>query len=142
VEVKAKRAVGLEVDQIVVDEPGVFRGSVGGEPHHLVLPGIDLESGVIRERRIEQAEAVGKVDFLLDLELVTVADPCRGRRPLADAVKREDRSWLKRRGIESGSRMTKMVLRERKPLVPVEIRFERFQLAGEQRFEEELFAQP
>src|ERR1700747_2431840 len=33
VEVEAKRAVGLEVDQIVVDELGVFRDAIGGEPH-------------------------------------------------------------------------------------------------------------
>src|SRR6516225_6843537 len=31
-----------------------------------------------------------------------------------------------------------MVLRERKPLVPVEIRFERLELAGEQRFQKGL----
>ena len=100
VEVEAKRAVGLEVDQIVVDELGVFRDAIGGEPHDLVLPRIDLEAVVICERRIEQAEAVGKVDFLLDLELVAVADARRRGRPLADAVHRKNRRSLKRRGIE------------------------------------------
>ncbi len=101
VEIEAKRTVGLEVDQIVVDELGVFRRSVGREPHHLVLAGIDLESGVISERGIEQAETVGKVDFLLDLQLVAVADrppmssPIRRRRPSSEpplAEKARDRT--------------------------------------------------
>src|SRR5258707_562663 len=61
---------------------------------------------------------------------------------IAAAVHRKNRRTLKRRGIERRSRVAQMMLRECKPLVPVEFGFERLELAGKQRFEEELFAQP
>ena len=65
----------------------VFRLAVGREPHHLVFAGVDLEAGVIGERRIKQAERMREVDLLEDLERVAVArspptsSPIRRRRP-------------------------------------------------------------
>ena len=99
--VEPERAVGLEVDQVVEDELRVFRLAIGREPHHLVLAGVDLEAGVIGERRIEQAERMRKVDLLEDLQAVAVADRRRGRRPFADAVHGQHRRVLEGRRKEA-----------------------------------------
>ena len=85
--VEPERAVRLEIDQIVENELCVFRLAIGREPHHLVFAGVDLEAGVIGERRIEQPERMGKVDLLEDLEPVALgrsqptSSPIRRRRP-------------------------------------------------------------
>src|SRR5262249_49654108 len=63
-QIEAERSVRLEVDQMIENELCVFRFAIRGEPHQLVFPRVDLETGVIREGRIEQTEGMGKVDFL------------------------------------------------------------------------------
>ena len=113
VEVEPERAVGLQVDQIVVDQLGVFRLAVGREAHHLVLAGIDLEAGVIGEGRSRAGRDCGEMDFLVDLELVAVADarptwsPIRRRRPCVSTA-----ASLERRGIERRGRVAEMMLGE------------------------------
>ena len=85
--VQPERAVGLEVDQVVEDELGVFRLAVGRESHHLVFARIDLEAGVVGERRIEQPERMREVQLLAHLQMIAAPEarrtwsPTRRRRP-------------------------------------------------------------
>jgi hypothetical protein len=141
-EIEPERAVGLEINEIVVDELREARRAVGREPHHLVLAGIDLEAGVVGEGRVQEPEAVGEMDFLGDREVAAVPD--RGRRggPFADAVEGEHRGPLERRGIERGGRVAQMVLAEQEPRLPVEFGVRGLELVGQQRLLEQLFAQP
>ena len=76
------------VDQMIEDGLGVFRLAIGRESHDLVFAGIDLEAGVIGESRIEQAERMRKVDFLLDRQL-----RCRARCPRKSSPIRRRRPW-------------------------------------------------
>ena len=46
----------------------VARLAVGGEPHHLVLAVVDLEAQVGGERGVEEAQGVGEVDLLEQLD--------------------------------------------------------------------------
>src|SRR5579871_221098 len=103
--IQAKRTVLLQVDQMVVDEAGEPGLSVGRKPHELVLAGIDLEAGVIREGRVEKAEGMREMNLTLDLDARAAPDGHRGRRPLADAVHRENGRFLERRGEERAGRM-------------------------------------
>ena len=47
---------GLRSIEVIEDPLRVLRLAVGREAHHLVLAGVHLESGVVGERRVEQAE--------------------------------------------------------------------------------------
>ncbi len=91
VEVEPERTVGLQVDQLVEDHPGIARLAVGREPHQLVFARIDLEAGVIGERRVQQPERMGEMDLLDDLEPVVAPERERAGRPLSDAVQRQYR---------------------------------------------------
>src|SRR6476660_9263058 len=82
-EVKAKRTIRLHVDQVFKDRLGISRLAIGSEPHDLVLAGIDSEAQVISESRIEEAERMGKVDFLGEGKRGTASDPRRGGGPFA-----------------------------------------------------------
>ena len=97
VEIEAERAVGLEIDQVVANDLLVFRRPIGREPHQLVFARIDLEAGVVGEGGVEQAQAVRKVDLLVDREVLTIADGNRGGRPFAHAVERQDGGLVERR---------------------------------------------
>ena len=99
-EVEPEGAVRLDVDQLVQDQLGVFRLAIGGQPHDLVLAGIHLESEIVSQGRVEQAERMREMDLARDLEILALADAGRGGRPLADTVERQYRSLLERRGIE------------------------------------------
>src|SRR5690606_13033727 len=67
-------------------------------------------------RRVQQTERMRKMQFLKQLDAVTLAPTHTGRRPLADAVQREDRRRLERRWEKSASRVRFMMLREDEPL--------------------------
>ena len=101
--VEAEGAVLLEVDDLVEDQVLELRLAIGRQAHDLVLAGVDLEAGVVGERRIEQPERVREVDLLQHLELVALAPgratsspirrrrPCTARRPLRRATGRTPR---------------------------------------------------
>ena len=109
VHVQPERAVRLHVDELLLDDVGVYGLAVGREAHQLVLAGVDLEPGEVRERRVEQPERVGEADGLVEPDAVALADAPGRRRPLADAVGREDRGLLVGRG-EEGARGVRLVV--------------------------------
>ncbi len=90
-----KRAVRFHVDQMIEDLLGELWLAIGRQAHELVLARIDLESGVISKRRIEQPERMREVDFLEDFELVAAAVRDRGCGPFADAVHGQHRGFFK-----------------------------------------------
>ena len=125
VHVETERAVVLHVDEMVADLLHEPRLAIGREAHHLVLAGVDLEAGVVRERGIQQAQRVREVDLANDLEICAVADRERSRRPLADAIHGQHGGALERRRIERARRMTQVVLGEEQPCIPVDAVAER-----------------
>ncbi len=86
--------------------------AVGGEPHQLVLAGVHLEAGEVGEGRVEQAQRVREGDLAQEPQAVPLADADRRRRPLADAVERQDRRLLEGRGVEGARRVRLVVLGE------------------------------
>ena len=121
VEIEAERTVGLDIDQVVANDFFVFRRSVGCKPHQFVLARIDLEAGIVCEGRVEQTQAVRKVDLLPDLKVFSFADGNRSGGPFAHAIEREDGSFVKRRWVECGGCVAQMMLTEFQALRPVEI---------------------
>ena len=79
--VQPEGAVRLEVEQVVVDGLHVLRPPVGRQPHHLVLARVDLEAGVVGERRVEQAERVREGDLPERRQLAALAEPGRASWP-------------------------------------------------------------
>jgi hypothetical protein len=138
--VEPERAVGLEVDQVLEDLLLEPRLAVGRKPHHLVLAGVDLEPRVVGEGRVEQPERMREVDLLVHLEPVAPADGRGGRRPLADAVHRQDHGLLERRREERARRMAQVVLAEQKISVPAAA--DGLEFLPQQVLEEKLFPQP
>ena len=70
--IQAEGAVFLQIDQIVVDQIGIFRLAIRREAHDLVFAGIDLEAGIIGKRGIEQAERVREMNFLQHGQIVAL----------------------------------------------------------------------
>jgi hypothetical protein len=83
---------------------------VGGEPHHLVLARVDLEAGVVGERGVEQADAVGKVDLALQVQGVAAADGDRGGGPFSHPIHGQHDGFMEWRGEEGGGRVALVVL--------------------------------
>ena len=80
--VKRERAVFPQVDELGEDHVDVLRLAVRREPHHLVLARIHLEAGVIRERGVQEAQRVGPMELLQDLDVAPAAHPVRRGCPL------------------------------------------------------------
>lgn len=81
---------------MIQNELRIFGLIVVRRSHQLVLTGIDLEAGVIGYGRKEQAERMGEVNLLEDLETIAFARRRRRRRPFADPVHGEDCSLFER----------------------------------------------
>src|SRR5262249_26560835 len=107
-----KAAVGLRMVQMPGDKILVNRFSERGEAHKLVLAAFDLETAVIRERRVEQAERVRKLEMLRQLDLVPAPDAHRRRAPLADAVERENGGLVVRARKKRARRVALVVIGE------------------------------
>ena len=58
--VHPEAAVGPQVDQVLANQVGVDGLAVGRQAHQLVFAAVDLEPAIIGERRVKQAERVGK----------------------------------------------------------------------------------
>ena len=141
--IQVERAVLLDVDQVLLDEIGVFWLAIGGKPHHLVLARIDLEARVVGERRIQQPKRMRKMDLLVDRQIVTLADRKRRGRPFANAVHRQHRRLFKGRGEECGSGVAQVMLGKQQPLFPVDFLAEMIlQRVTDDGFLEELFFEP
>ena len=85
-----------------INQVNVFRLAIRRKPHDLVFAGIDLESSVIGERGIEQAERMRKFDVGQQFKGIALADAVAGSRPFAHAVNRQNRGFLKRRRKKRG----------------------------------------
>ncbi len=64
VHVQPETAVGLEVDQVLVDRLPVDGPAVGGQAHQLVFAAVDLEAAVIGESRVEQPERMRELEMV------------------------------------------------------------------------------
>ena len=104
------RSVRFQIDDVAQDRLGESGLAVRREPHQLVLAAVDGETAVVRERRIQQAERVGKAHFLGQRNAVVPPHPEAGRRPLADAVNREDGGLVERRREERARGMRLVML--------------------------------
>ena len=140
--IQPERAVGLEVDQVVEDEPGIFRLAIRREPHHLVLARIDLEAGVVGERRVEQPQRMREMQLFAHLQVVAAPEADRRGRPFADPVHGEDDRLLERRRKEGGRGVALVVLREQKLALPIEVGIERAKLVAQELLLEQLLLQP
>src|SRR6266487_6021528 len=110
-QVQTEAAVLLDVYQSFPDEVRVPGLSVRGKPHHLVFARIDLEAGVIGERRVQQSQGVRKMDFTYHFQVVPVPHGKRSRGPFSDAVHREHRRTWKWRRKKGARGMAQMMLR-------------------------------
>ncbi len=140
--VEAEAAVGLEVDQMVEDLLAVARYAVRREAHQLVLAGIHLEPGVVREGGVEKAQRMREVDLALHLERGALAEREGRRRPFAHAVHGEDRGLVERRGEVRRRRMALVVLGEEEALLPVDAGGVAGELVAQQLLLEQLLLQP
>ena len=53
---------------------GVFRSTIGREPHQFVFARVDAETSEVSERRIQQSQRVGKTDFVGQLDPIAASD--------------------------------------------------------------------
>ena len=98
--IEPERSVVAQIDQFLVDDVDVFRLAVRRESHDLVFAGVDLEPGVVRERRIQQSKRIRPVQLVENLEIIAAAAADRSGRPFADTVDCQDRRLLERRRQE------------------------------------------
>src|SRR6516225_3977558 len=82
-----------------------------------------------------------KVEFLVDLEIIAVADGERRGAPLPYSVEGENRRLFERRGIEGRCRVRQMMLGEQEIRI-VAVGRELAQLPGQPVLLEQLFPQP
>src|SRR5581483_12086978 len=86
VQIELKAAILLQADQMLHDQVDVFRLAVRRKSHDLVFARVDLEPGVVRECRVQQAQRMWKGQVGKQLELVAASDAVARRGPLADTV--------------------------------------------------------
>ena len=112
IHVQPERAVRLQVNHVFKNRTGETRLAVRREAHQLVLAGVDAKTAVRRERRVEQTQRVRKVKLAQHLDAVVRASADRRRRPLTDAVHREDGGAIERRRIKRARRVGDVMLGE------------------------------
>src|SRR5215471_14158386 len=83
-----------------------------------------------------------EMDLLVDREVFSIADSGRCGGPLPDAIKGEHGGLLKWRRIEGRGGVAQVVLAESQAIIPVKVRLNRLEFAGEQRFLKQFLAQP
>ena len=94
IHVEPETAVALQVDEMLQDRLPVDRPAVRSQPHQFVFTAVYFKTAVIGKRRVEEAERMGKCDVVDESDPVSLADPERGRAPLADPVERDDRRFV------------------------------------------------
>ena len=115
IEIQPEAAVGPQVEQVVVDLLDVAGLAVRREAHQLVLAAVDLEAGVVREGRVQQAEGVREVDLLEQAQAIAAAEAEGAGRPLPHAVEGEDGGAGEGRGEERAGGVRLVVLGEEDP---------------------------
>ena len=108
--VQLKTAVPGDAHEFFPDQIGVFGRAIRGQPHDFIFAGIDLETQVVGEGGIEQAEGMREVNLLQGLKLAAPAQRERGGGPFAHAIERQHGGALKRRGIEGAGRVREVML--------------------------------
>src|SRR6266404_3643845 len=124
------------------DSIGISGLAIRRQPHHLVFARIHFEAGVIGERRLKQANRVGKVDFLPQVDAMLPADPDSRGGPLSDTVHCEDQRFFEWRRIESTRGVALVVLGEQQLALPVKIRRSRFEPLAKKVLLEQLLLDP
>jgi hypothetical protein len=110
--VEAVGAVLAQIDQPVEDEVDVARLAVGGQPHQLVLAGIDLEPAMVGEGAVQETERMRVVDLPQRRDAAVVAGGERRRGPFADTVGDDDGRLAKRRGVKRRGGVRQVVIDE------------------------------
>ena len=95
-QIEPEGAVGLDIDQVVANQRCKTRLAVGRETHQFVFAAVDLESRVVGECGIEQAQGVGETYFALQFKLVAASDRERGGCPFAHSVERQHGRFMER----------------------------------------------
>jgi len=86
--------------------------AVRGQPHELVLPGIDPEAQIVGEGGVEQPDGMGEAHLLEEGDVVVPAVADGGGGPFPDAVDGQDRRFGKGRGEEGAGGVGQVVIRE------------------------------
>ena len=119
--IERERAILAQLHQVLVDQVDVFRLTVRRQAHHLVLAGVDLESGVVRDGRVEQAERIRPAKLAQEVEVRALAVSDRRRGPFANAIHGENGRFLEWGRVERARRMGLVMLRvEERALVVAE----------------------
>src|SRR5207244_492845 len=140
--VETKRAILLDVEQVLENPVLVPRHAVWRQAHNLVFARVDLESSEVSEGRVQESQRMREEDLFMHLDIVSLPYRRGSRRPLSDSVHREYYGLLKRRRKERARCMAEMVLAEEQFLVPAFMPTEFPQFVLQQVFQEELFPQP
>ena len=109
IHVQTKRAVVANFNQVLANQIRIFRFTIGGQSHQLVLARIDSKSTVIGERGVQQTQRVGKTNFVGQFDFVSAADTQRRGRPFADSIHRQNGGFVERRRIKGACRVRLMV---------------------------------
>ena len=105
-------AVVANFGQFLFNQRQVLWPSVRREAHDFVFAAVNFESGVVRERAVEQTETVGKAQLFQQSDLIPATDTDRTRGPLADAIDCQNRSLFKRRRIKRAGGVTLVMIAE------------------------------
>ena len=142
VQVEPERAVGLQVDQVVENRLCKNRLAVGGQAHDLVFARVDAKPRVVRERRIEQAQRMGEMEFANHLQAPPAPHGRGGGRPFAHAVHGQHRGLVEGGRVEGAGGVRQMMLGEEQLPAPVHVRVHGLQLSSQQVLLEQLFLDP
>ena len=112
VHVQAETAISSQGHQSLQNLVEIDRPAIRGKSHQLVFATIDLETAVVREGRIQQAQRVWKRQMAVDVKLMAVAAANRGRAPFTDSVNGQNRGPFKRAGKERTGRVAFMMIRK------------------------------
>ena len=85
-QVEPVSAIGLDINQMVFDLIDVLGLAIGGQAHQFVFAGIDLETAVVGEGRIQQPKGMGEVDFPQRLEAAALTKPGRSGGPFTNPI--------------------------------------------------------
>ncbi len=121
IQVQAKGAVGLYIDEVFADLGRVDAFAIGRQAHQFVFPGVDLEAGIVGEGRIQQTERVRVANFPQQLQFPSASDAETCRGPFACAVQGEHRGGFKRAREEGAGCVTLVMFGEQQLAVPLGI---------------------
>ena len=86
------------------------RLAIGREPHDLVLVAVMRKAEILRQRLIKDAERMREIHASVDGNGFAPADPPGSAGEIAEAIDRNDDSFVKRRNMKSRGKMREMML--------------------------------